>query len=276
VDLAEVLSARPAEEGGRTSHRQEQTVAFVAPETGLLPEALSRGWAARQRCAKARDLNAFVEINRPDRGATAHGGSHGSRLKCIRRPLERMGGAASARHVALLDVIVEVELSAPEAGAAAASSAAAAARAQKPTAAVSLSSAAAQSVGGRGTARIGAPACGARSAWTMATFEPTVERAAQLDVWKRREEARWRSALAEQEEKRLALLEREWKVHEARRAGEARAQARAMAATTKELQHKLAQVVKHEAILHATAERLHLHGAALERQARAVSLRSHL
>mgnify|MGYP001245001760 CR=1 FL=1 len=51
---------------------------------------------------------------------------------------------------------------------------------------------------------------------------------------------------------------------------------RAMAATTKELQHKLAQVVKHEAILHATAERLHLHGAALERQVRAASLqRSH-
>jgi hypothetical protein len=215
VDLAEVLSARPIVNGASTSHRQEQTVAFIAPEEGLLPAALSAGAAAR------------------------------------------VGG----RNVALLDVTVLVEYAPPPARPASAERGGVGERASSALGALSRSTA------NRPTAHPPPSTTGGGTGGGAPIDEATVARSMQqLETWRRREESRFKAALAEKEKERLALLEREWKVQEARRANEARAQARAMAATTKELKHKLAQLAQQEDILHSTAEQLALRSVALEEQ----------
>lgn len=234
VDLAEVLSARPAFDAQRTVQQQEQTVPFVAPEEGLLPQALASPTAAS------------------------------------------MGATSSARHVAFLDITLRFERSERPLRSTAVTARSASGAASAPrlaTAAVGVSgdargerrapgSASVTSGGTSGGTRGG----GGDRGGDRGGDEPSAEVLGRLDTWQRREQARFRAALQKKEEARLAALSRAWKVHEAKRANEARSQARAMSEVTRELQHKLAMLVRHEEALQAAADQLALHGAALERQ----------
>ncbi len=92
---------------------------------------------------------------------------------------------------------------------------------------------------------------------------------AELAAWRRREEEKWRAQLAKKEEERLEMLTREWKVHEARRVAESRAQARSIAEVTRELKNKLSQLLQQEAALEHAAEQLSLKGVAMETEGQA-------
>ena len=220
VDLAEVFSARPTVDGARTSHRQEQSVPFIAPAEGVVPATLA-------------------------------------------------GSAAGGRHVAFLDVIIRIEMAPlppppppPSSG-----------RFRDGTMA---SGSAASCSGGRGgdgssTTRSRGGALGASSSRSSAgrppAAHPSAERLAQLAAWERKEKERFEKSLAQKEEERLKRLEREWAVHEQKRAALARRQQRAMEAATKELKNKLQDLLAQEGVLHATAEQLALKHAQLAEQA---------
>jgi hypothetical protein len=124
-------------------------------------------------------------------------------------------GAGSARHVALLDVTLRLDLVAarpPRPPRAARSAAPAPAHAGAASACLPSSAAAGRSAAGDGGS--GGSTCGAPSAAASATA------AAQLAAWRRREEAKFKAQLAEKEEAHLSKLTREWNVYEARCATE--------------------------------------------------------
>ena len=164
IDLAEVLSTRPATDGARIIHCQEQTVPFVAPAEGLLPAPLSA-----------------------PRGAQSSA--------------ERVGGERSARHVALLDVVLRLEFEAPPS--------------PSPTPAPAPAAAGRTLAVPPSGESPPAPArglLGADRRWDVGEEE------AKLLVWKRREQARWKAELAKREAERLDALNREWKLAERCRA----------------------------------------------------------
>ena len=195
VDMVKVLSVRPQVQGLRTRYEHVQTVPFIAPAEGLLPEAL------------AGDAATTSDGTSPTRQA-----------------------------VALLSVMLRLDFI------------------DKPPPI--------QSRTRKATPR----ATAAVAAAPQRADPPSSPKAAQLDAHKRRDVAKLKVELKEKEEERLERLTREWNAHEARRAAEARAQARAMSDVTRQLKHKLAQLMRHEEVLHATADQLALRGAALERQ----------
>ena len=199
VDPAEVLSTRPAFEGPRTVHQQEQTVAVISPTEGMLPAALARG-------ARGGHPVAFLEV----------------RIRIDMMPPEpppppKDVPAAAAPVVPAPRVRSDDDASSP---------------------------------GGALRTRSGRPA----------------DMHAKLQAWERKEKQRFAASLAQKEEERLQLLEREWKVRERKRDQLLRQQARAMASAAKDLQHKLSELAHQEASLHSTAEQLALKEAALEGQ----------
>ena len=174
---------------------------------------------------------------------------------------------AGSHHVALIDVVLglEIGMAAPPPAAASSSS---------PTAAPTAATAAEALTPPRPTASLrAAPAAARCSPWrgggrvAAAPATPASSRArSELESWKAREHARWKAALRQKEEERLSMLAREWKVHESRRAVESREQSKAMAAVTRELKHKLAQLVQQENALGIAEAELMLRGQEMAEQ----------
>ena len=185
IDLSEVLSARPeVDERGKTTHRQEQTVPFVAPDVEPPP----------------------LQEDPPKR--------------------------ASARHCALLDVVITLELKPPTPPP----------PPQPPQSQqqMMLSGAEQQAgVGGIYPLKAGSMTNqkavsrtrGGASSGASADYATRQSAAvANLAAWRKREEEKFRQQLKEKEEEALKRLSREWALHENQRAAEARSQVRVVSA----------------------------------------------
>ena len=208
--------SRSSSSSGTTTSTRRTFYSASRPSTSPRSSRRGRRWTSAERRRTAR--------SRP---------SHSLRPMSSRRPCRRTHQRASARHCALLDVVITLELKPPTPPP----------PPQPPQSQqqmMMLSGAEQQAgVGGIYPLKAGSMTNqkavsrtrGGAASGASADYATRQSAAvANLAAWRKREEEKFRQQLKEKEEEALKRLSREWALHENQRAAEARSQVRCLCA----------------------------------------------